>query len=382
MSMPSCQSDRPLQLALVLGGGGARAAYQVGVLRAIARRCPQLRIPLLTGVSAGAINIALLANHTGAFTDKVEALTQLWRKLRIENVFTVSGAALLWRALRIGLRLSIGLPSQALKVHGMVDTNPLRAYLRDALGTKDGCLPEIDRNIEEDRLEAVALTTLSYGTGNTVTFCRGREIETWERPRRRSVHTPLTVEHIMASAALPLFFPSIRIGNDWYGDGGIRLVAPLGPAVHLGADRILAISPHYMGQGEIELSDAPPSPAVVLSALYDAIFLDQLDQDVLQMQRINQLVAELPKEKRLGMRDVKLCVIRPSRDLGELAFDLKHHLPPVLRYLLGRFGTSQVRSDDFMSAILFHEVYIERLLEIGERDGEARGDELQAFLTE
>jgi NTE family protein len=370
----------PSRLALVLGGGGARSAYQVGVLKALARRAPHLQIPLLTGVSAGAINIAHLANHTGPFHQQIDDLTELWMRLRLQDVFSTSGPGLLWRVLRIGMRLSVGLPPGIPDVHGMVDTQPLREFLLRAVGTPDGKLAGVERNLKSQRLQGVALTTLSYGTGNTTTFFRGRKINAWERPHRRSVETPLNVEHIMASAALPLFFPPVRIGNDWYGDGGIRLVSPLGPAVHMGADRILVISPHFIGETIEELPPDPPSPAVILAALYDAVFLDQLDQDVLQMQRINQIVEQLPPENRLGLREVKLFVIRPSQDLGQLAYGLTGKLPPMLRFLMERLGSRQAQSEDFMSTILFHHAYIERLIEIGEQDAELLGDELLQFV--
>lgn len=380
MSEKGTEPPSTSRLALTLGGGGARAAYQVGVLKALARRVPDLRIPLLTGVSAGAINISHLANHVGTFAEQVDDLAKLWRRLRLENVFKTSGGSLLWRILRIGMRLSVGIPPGIPKVHGMVDTQPLREFLREALRTRDGELPGIDWNIAAHRLEGVALTTLSYGTGNTVTFFRGRAIETWERPRRHSVHTPLTVEHVMASAALPLFFPPVKIGQDWYGDGGIRLVAPLGPPVHMGADRILVVSPHFPNESPEEISPDPPSPAVILAALYDAIFLDQLDQDVLQMQRLNSLVRQLAPEQREGLRDVDLFVIRPSQDLGELAYGLKGVLPPIFRHFMNRFGSTQIRSEDFMSTVLFHPEYIERLIDIGERDADAVGDQLTVFV--
>jgi NTE family protein len=138
----------------------------------------------------------------------------------------------------------------------------------------------------------VAITALNYRTGETNTFVEGKEIEHWERPLRKSIHVPLTVKHVMASAALPLLFPAVEIDDAWYGDGGIRQVAPLSPAIHLGADRLLVLSTHYevprSGPG-LEKTIGPPSPAVVLGALYNAVFLDQLDQDVLQMERINDL---------------------------------------------------------------------------------------------
>ncbi|HQX50859.1 MAG TPA: patatin-like phospholipase family protein [Planctomycetaceae bacterium] len=373
--------DQTPRLALTLGGGGARAAYQVGVLRAIANRYPALRIPLLTGVSAGAINISYLANHTGSFRAQIDSLTELWQRLRLENVFATSGASLLWRAIRIGIRLSLGLPPKMRGVHGMVDTQPLRVFLHDTLQPENGCLPGIRENIERGRLEAVALTALSYGTGDTVTFHQGRPMPSWDQLRRRSVETPLTVEHVMASAALPLFFPPVQIDDDWYGDGGIRLVNPLAPAMHLGADRILAISNHYGGASRrTSPENEAPSPATVLSALYNAVFLDQLDQDVLEMEMVNELVRELPPEKRSGRREVRLLTIRPSEDIGAIAHELRDELPPTLRELMGRLGTREIRSQDFLATVLFQTKFIERLIRLGARDGESYMPQLREFL--
>ena len=380
LSGDGATQHRVPRIALTLGGGGARAAYQVGVLRAIARLYPDLRIPLLTGVSAGAINISHLANHTGSFREQIDGLTELWCRLRLENVFATSGPSLLWRAVRIGIRLALGRPLGTGSIHGMVDTEPLRVFLLDALQTKDGSLPGIQQNIEQGRLDAVALTSLSYGTGDTVTFHQGQSMSGWDQLRRRGIETPLTVEHVMASAALPLFFPPVQIDQDWYGDGGIRLVNPLAPAMHLGADRILAISNHYMGEShDPRPVNEPPSPATVLSALYNAVFLDQLDQDVLEMQLVNKLVCELPSDKRCGRREIKLLVIRPSEDIGAIAYELRDQLPPTLDYLMSRFGARKIRSQDFLSTVLFQSKFIERLMQVGERDGESHALELQEF---
>ena len=311
--------SREPQLALALGGGGARAAYQAGVLRGIASRFPEFRAPLLTGVSAGAINVAHLANHTGPFRDKVDDLAQLWRALRFDDVFSVNAASLIWRVTRIGLRLSVGMPPGIARANSMVDTKPLRRFLFRALGIETEFLSGIGQNIAAGQLSAAALTALNYDTGESVTFVEGKAIEGWERPLRKGVNTRLNVEHIMASTALPLLFSPIRIGNDWYGDGGIRLVAPLSPAVHLGADRLLVISTHYEFPPHCKLrkkAEGPPSPAVVLGALYDAVFLDQLDHDALQIEKINNLLRKLQPQDRRGLSEIETVVIRPSADLG------------------------------------------------------------------
>jgi NTE family protein len=372
------------QLALALGGGGARSAYQAGVLRGIAKRLPEFRVPILTGVSAGAINVAHLANHTGTFRERVEDLARLWESLRFDDVFAASAASLIWRVTRIGLRLSVGMPPGIARATSMVDTKPLRMFLFRSLGLETEVLTGISRNIAAGQLSAAALTALNYDTGESVTFVEGKAIEDWERPLRKGIKTRLNVEHIMASAALPLLFSPIQIGHDWYGDGGIRLVAPLSPAVHLGADRLLVISTHYEFPPYCKLrkkAEGPPSPAVVLGALYDAVFLDQLDHDALQIERINNLLRKLQPEDRRGLREIETVVIRPSADLGALANDFEAKLPGAFRYFMRRFGSKEAEEQDLISTVMFHKDYIDKLLEVGERDAETHADAIAKLLV-
>jgi NTE family protein len=377
---PRCE---PL-LALALGGGGARAAYQVGVLRGIAARFPEFRAPLLTGVSAGAINVSQLANHTGSFRQKVDELTRLWRELDFHDVFQVNAAALIWRVMRVGLRLSVGMPPGIERAYSMVDTQPLRDFLKRHLAVDSGRLEGIAHNIAAGNLAAVALTALNYETGETVTFVDGKAIENWERPLRRGINSELTVEHIMASSALPLLFSPVRLHGEWYGDGGIRLVAPLSPAVHLGANRMLVVSTHYAFPGNSSRRtkcDGPPSPAVILGALYNAVFLDHLDQDAIQLERINDLLRQIRPEDRDGLREIKTVVIRPSADLGEMANEYEAQLPWAFRYFMRRFGSQETKEQDFVSTVMFHRDYIRRLLELGEHDATLHADEIAQLLT-
>jgi NTE family protein len=371
------------QLALALGGGGARSAYQAGVLRGIAKRLPDFRAPILTGVSAGAINVAHLANHTGTFREKVEDLARLWQALRFDDVFAVSAASVVWRVTRIGLRLSVGMPPGIARATSMVDTKPLRRFLFNSLGLETDGLSGIAQNIASGQLSAAALTALNYDTGESVTFVEGKAIEDWERPLRKGINTRLNVEHIMASAALPLLFSPIQIGRDWYGDGGIRLVAPLSPAVHLGADRLLVISTHYEFPAYCKLrkkTEGPPSPAVVLGALYDAVFLDQLDHDALQIERINNLLRKLQPQDRRGLREIETVVIRPSADLGAIANEFEEKLPGAFRYFMRRFGSKEAEEQDLISTVMFHKDYIDRLLRMGEQDAETHADAIAKLL--
>ncbi len=330
--MPLPDPSRPADndLAIVLTGGGARAAYQVGFLRCIARRMPDLRFPIITGVSAGAINAVYLASHPGTPGEAVAGLDRLWSDLRIEHVFRADSFSLLKHVLQWGAALLSGGSVLGPRVQGLVETEPLRKFLHGCLTTEGDEIIGISENCERGWLKAVALTTLDYGTGRTVTWVQGREIVNWERSYRHSQAARLTVEHVMASSSLPLFFPAVRLGERWYGDGGIRLSAPLSPALHLGARRILAISTRY-DRSNSE-ADAPaitgyPPPAQIVGNLMNAVFLDLLDQDLERAEIFNQLLSRIPPEERGDRRLVDVRVLRPSQDLGRLAAQYEPQLP-------------------------------------------------------
>jgi NTE family protein len=371
-------------LALTMGGGGARAAYQVGVLMSLARRYPDLQIAIHTGVSAGAINSAFLANGSGGFAADVESLGRVWHKIDTDEVFDGNAGALLINALRWGTRLVSGGSKLAPPTRGMVDTSPLRALLHRAFQTPDGKLPGIARNLASGRLLAVGLPATDYATGRTIVYVQGREPEPWNRPNRISVATELTVDHVMASAALPLFFPAVRIGERWLGDGGIRLISPLAPALHLGAERIIAISTRYGKTREEEsVPDVRgyPPPAQVMGVLMNAIFLDAMDQDAFNMGRINDLLRRMSAEQRGGLRVVELMILRPSVDIGKLATKYEPRLPQPFRFMTRGLGTRETKSPDSLSLVMFEPEYIQHLLELGQRDGDARGADLDAFLA-
>lgn len=382
------QPDRPLSrpaspLGLVLTGGGARGAYQVGVLNWIARRHPALELPILTGVSAGAVNVACVASHPAGFGPGVDRLRQLWCDITVERVFRADVSSVASHAFRWGSRLVSGGAHGAPQVHGFLDTDPLREYLGSVLENEDGVIKGIGRNLDEGKLRAVALVATSYTTNQTVVFLQGCDIELWTRPQRRAVKTQLTIEHIMASTALPLFFPAIQLGSEWYGDGGIRLTAPLSPALHLGAGRLLAISTRYdrtRAESEVPSVAGYPPPAQVLGSLLNAVFLDLIDQDVVRLDSINKLLRGLPPDRQDGMRIIEHLVIRPSRDLGKLAAEFEPQLPRAFRFMTRGLGTREQKSPDMLSLLMFQQDYITRLMEIGERDAEARAAELDAFL--
>src|SRR4051812_14740804 len=345
----SSGSDHPMgagrpasDLALVLSGGGARGAYQAGVLRRIAHRFPDLQFPIITGVSAGAINASFIAAHPGTLAEAMDDLCALWAALELEDIFRIDLPSLARHFTRWATRLASGGMAMAPAVRGLVDSSPLAGTLRRSSPCLDGELIGIERNLERGSLKAMALTALNYATGQTVTWVQGRGIPHWHQPRHRSQPARISVDHIMASAALPMFFPAVRMGDAWYGDGGIRLSTPLVPALRLGARRILALSPHY--EPNFEEADRPqitgyPPPAQILGHLMDSIFLDVVDEDVRRLEGINKLLAKLPPEDRGRLRDVAIRVLRPSRDLGQLAASYEPRLPTSFRYLVRSLGT-------------------------------------------
>jgi NTE family protein len=372
-------------LALMLGGGGARGAYQAGVLRGIARRFPNLNFPILSGISAGAVNTIHLAAHQGSLIECANDLIDLWLTLKPELVYDVRSGPLMWNAFNWAARLlSGGFGRGREPMRGMVETDPLRKYLESVLErAPDGTLPGIQRNIDSGRLKACALSATSYTTGQSVTWVEGRDIELWQRPQRRTEPAHLTVEHVMASSALPMLFPAVKVGSEWYGDGGVRLTAPLSPALHLGASRILTISTKYQKtrtEADVPATAGYPPPAQVLGTLYNAVFLDLIDEDILRLRKVNQLLMNMPAEKREKMRVVDIMVLRPSQDLGRMARNFEPKLPPFFRYLTRGLGTQKTSSPDIISLILFQNDYLKALIDLGEKDAIEAGDAIQRFL--
>ena len=374
----------PRDLGIAMGGGGARAAYQVGFLRCVARMFPDLEVPYVTGVSAGAINTAHLASHPGSFIEAVEELTELWGNLTVEDVFRAGSLSLAMNLWRWGTQLVSGGNTVASNVRSLVDAHPLRAYLDDHLHAVDGEMTGIAFNIARDRLKAAAITTSSYTTGQSITWVQGKEIETWERPQRRARKAVLSVDHVMASTAIPFFFPAVQLEDGWHGDGSLRLTAPLSPALHLGARRIIAISTrHTASYSEADTPDVIgyPPPAQVAGVVMNSVFLDLLDNDALELQRLNELMKNVPRDQREGLRPLSLLVLRPSVDLGRMAYDYEVTLPRAFRFMTRGLGTLETDSPDLLSFILFQPDYLRALMALGDKDATARAAEIETFLT-
>ena len=370
----------------MLTGGGARASYQVGLIRGLARHFPHLRFQIITGVSAGAINAVFLAAKEGDLKDTAEMLTRLWLDLRCHHVFKPNYTAILPFRSALKAILPRRLPGSG--PHGLLNASPLADLLRRVFGSpiRHAAIGGIRRNIDRGFLKAVALIALDYSTGQTVRWVQNHHnFQEFEGPNRRSQSTELTVEHILASAALPFIFPAVPIDDSWYGDGGIRLSAPLSAAVHLGARRILAMSTGYQrtsAEANRPVVEGYPPAVQIINQLVNAVFLDVIDEDVVRMERINELLGNVPPDQRNGMRPIDLFVLRPSQDLGKIAAKYQRYLPMSLKLFTRALGAHETESSDVVSMLMFEPKYTRVLIEIGEEDVEQRLPELTAFLGE
>jgi NTE family protein len=376
------QAEKRGDLAIMLTGGGARAAYQVGVIKGLAQHFPDLRFQIITGVSAGAINAIFLAAHDGSLRETAHDLSNLWCSLECRHVFRPNYAALL--PFRTALKAILP-PRMTKRPHGLLNAGPLAETLRDVYHCpiRNQPIDGIRRNLALGELKAVGLIGLDYTTGQNVRWTQGRSTDVFEGPNRRSVQTEITVEHVLASAALPFIFPAVKIGSRWYGDGGIRLAAPLSAAVRLGASRILAMSTGYQRTPEEAstpvLQGYPPA-AQIMGQLINAVFLDVIDEDVERMQRMNEMIGKLDATQRNGFKPIDLCVMRPSVDLGRLAGEHEKYLPRNMKLLTRALGTRETESPDFISMLMFEPHYTTLLIKIGENDVASRLDELRTFL--
>ncbi|HKI95903.1 MAG TPA: patatin-like phospholipase family protein [Gemmatimonadales bacterium] len=366
-------------LALVLSGGGARAAYQAGALRAVAELVPDLNFPIITGVSAGAINTVYLAAHEGSLTEAVHGLVDQWARLRSPDVYRVHPTVLVRDAVRMVLDAITGRRSGRPALRGLLDMSPLRGFLASCIDING-----IERNLALGRLRAAALSATSYTNGCTVTFVDGaRDLSMWSRAQRYATREPLTFEHVLASAAIPIVFPAVRLGDGYYGDGSVRQAAPLAPSIHLGARRLLAIGMRAERPTGLAVTDIEyPSSAEVLGLLMHSIFLDSLDTDAERLERINRTLALFPPDaaSKPDMRRVDLLVLRPSRNLGAMAGDYRADLPPVLNTVVRALGGRRRRAADFLSYLMFTPPFTHDLMELGYLDTLRHRETIEAFL--
>ena len=372
---------------LILSGGGARAAYQAGVLRGIARIMGRTGVPpfpVISGTSAGAINAATLAVHADDFRLGVARLLRWWRGVSIDAVYRADFLSLSGHALRF-LGTLFGAGTAHSGAPSMFDNAPLG---RTIAGELD--LSRIDRMIKQGALRAVAVNATSYATGQAVTFFQGTmSVTPWKRTRRRGERCTLGVEHLMASTAIPFIFPAVRLRDDFYMDGSVRQITPLSPALHLGARRLVVIAVgQFVGQrrGAVNGNEPRyPSFAQIAGHALSSIFLDNLGADLERLLQMNRIVDRLDHRldggEAVGTAHVDAFVIAPSQDLGELARAYVKRLPAGVRALLHGFGSTQGTGANLPSYLLFDRGFCRKLLALGYADTMARRDEIAAFLA-
>ena len=365
---------------LVLTGGGARAAYQVGVVKAVRDilgsplRNP---FPILCGTSAGAINAATLAAFADDFPRAVGNLLETWENMRCEHVYATdllsilkSGANWLSALMLISRRNPVSL----------LDNRPLREMLEKGLPFE-----RIQEHIDSGALYAVCVTASGYTTGQSVSFFQGGSgLEGWERNQRIGAAVTIKLEYLLASAALPFIFPAVKVHREYFGDGSMRQIAPVSPALHLGADRVLIV-----GTGRQTLDQARarsnvyPSLAQIAGHALNSIFLDSLMVDIERLERINRTLAHVPQDKLrdtgLQLRPVRVLFITPSQPIERIAARFLHELPRTVRFILRPTGALNRSGSNLASYLLFEQSFCRALIDLGYQDTVAREAEVRAF---
>jgi NTE family protein len=372
--------------ALILSGGGARAAYQVGVLQALAEILPESNphpFPIICGTSAGAINAVALSAHTGSFKESVNALARMWSELTIGDVYLHGW----WDLFK-----SLGSLGVSLFNQGMGGTRPLslldNSPLWELLGNKIK-FENIDHNIKSGKLFAIAISAMGYTSGHTVSFYQGHpEIKSWNRYRRGGVATELRLEHLLASSAIPTVFPTVRINREYFGDGALRQLAPMSPAIHLGADALFVVG--VSGNRSAAKADRrvplkhSPSMGQIVGHLLNSAFVDSLEGDLEHLERMNELIRLIPEENRqaanLQLRAINNMVISPTSPLDVIAGRNIRYLPKSLRFFLRSTGsTAKGGGATAASYLLFSNEFITELMELGKRDTYEKEEAVRIF---
>jgi NTE family protein len=379
------------QIGLVMTGGGARGAYQAGVLKRIGEikrvRARGNPFPIIGAASAGAINGAALAAGSDNFPLVTTVIARLWSGLRPSDIFRCDVFSQAANSLSWILDLSFGAVLGGGHAHSLIDATPLRHFLSTHLHCD-----RIDANIKKGHLYALAISATNYTSGKSYLFIQGKEGHPmWSRSRRVTLATAITVDHVCASAAIPLVFQPVRLqtaqGTAFFGDGCVRLQQPLSPVIRLGANKIMAIGVRCENlEHQKETGDrGDPSVAQVMGVLLNAIFLDHLATDIEHLERLNQLLADgdISQSGIEGcekMRPLTSLLITPSVDLSRLAQQHQKDMPNLIQYFVSSLGRDAASCSDLMSYLLFTSKYTNALIEIGYSDASKRIDEIESFL--
>ncbi|RZI89174.1 MAG: patatin-like phospholipase family protein [Pseudomonas sp.] len=372
---------------LILSGGGARAAYQVGVLAGIAELLPPGAanpFPVIVGTSAGAINAVTLASGAPRFAESVQRLTSFWQNFSSHLVLRSDWPGVIRQASRFVSHSLLGVGGDV--PVALLDSSPLRGLLQAHLH-----LDGIGEALASEQLRAVAVTAFGYDSGQAVTFYQGGEtIQPWLRHRRIGVPTALSIEHLLASSAIPLLFAPVKLGDEYFGDGAVRQSAPISPALHLGASRVLVVGVSGNPQrpapplpSQRLFSGRQPSLAQIGGHMLNSTFIDSLEDDIELLQRLNHLSHLLPAHlnaRALGLAPIEVLVVAPSQPLDEIAARHRRQLPAALRMFLRGPGATRTSGAGVLSYLLFEASYCSELIELGRRDALAKRGALSRFL--
>lgn len=371
----------PDKIALVLGGGGARAAYQIGVLKAIVQFYPRnhgIPFKIVCGTSAGAINATSLATHASCFHLGVRKLEWVWRHIHADQVYQASIGGALSHLGKMALK-GVQSDGASRSPGSLFNSTPLRCLLNELISFE-----RIDRNINSGALEAVSLDASCYDNSQSITFFQGHSlIENWQRARRSGQRTRLNADHLLASSAIPLVFPSVRLNQEYYGDGSVHQLAPLSSPIHLGADKIMVInleSPHKVQPRELEHH---PKTATIAGHLLDTIFSDTLNSDLERLERINSTLSLIPDESRkdLPLKQIETLVIKPSEDLSLIASRYFQDMPFAIKMMIKALGINEHSDSSIGSYLLFEQSYCSALINLGYEDAMCQIDDIKTFFN-
>ena len=365
-------------VGLILTGGGARGAYQAGALRAVTEITHEMGISqpftIFSGTSAGAINAALLAAHADQMQIGAEKLTALWHDISTEQIFRTDFGSLSRTGLRWVLELFSGGAARQNVAHGLLDTAPLRELI-----TREINFSDITKNIDNKLIKSLIITATNYTNGICHNFFEMKgEVKPWLRARRVGDRTEITPDHVMASSAIPVFFPPIKIEEDYFGDGSLRNYTPFSPAIRLGAEKVLVIPVRKQDIAGDEEEQSHPTIGRVISVILNSVLLDAVDMDYERLTRINQTLGNLRSDAETPLRPIDVCMIRPSQDIGKIAFEEEKHMPRTLRYMIRGLGSSK-DAEGLISYLLFESSFTRRLLDLGYADAMAMKDEITNF---
>jgi len=376
----SAPAARKPRVGLVLPGGGARAAYQAGVLRAIAERLPAGSpnpFPVIAGTSAGAINAALLASSARHFQQGVAHLAGVWEHISTDRVFRTDGLTIIKTVLSWLMSL---LHSRfgRYKPISLLDNAPLRRLLEQHI-----VFAHLQQALDEGALDALAITASGYYSARSISFYKSRPgLQPWHRLRRMGQAVELQLDHIMASLALPMVFPAVRIGREYFGDGSMRQSAPLSPAVHLGAERLLIIAVRNEHANRLpEAGTKLPYPTLghIAGYLLDTLFMDSIYSDLERLQRINNTVSHIHDEQP-PLKVIDSMVVVPSEDIREIALRHRRDFPLAVRLMLRGLGGLHHSGGQLLSYLLFESSYCRELVELGYKDAMNQADKLMEFI--